>query len=50
MLMTDGSMRDRVCRSEKTNALMNAALEPVFLTHRQALVTRPTAMPFMVAT
>lgn len=38
-LMTEGSMTDRVCTLEKATALIKAALEPVFLTHRQTLLT-----------
>lgn len=49
-LMTEGSMTDRVCTSEKAMALMKAALEPVFLMHRQTLLTHPTAMSVIVAT
>lgn len=38
-LMTEDSKTDRVCISEKATALMKAALEPVFLTHRHTLLT-----------
>lgn len=49
-LMMVGSMIDRVCTSQKAMALIKAALEPVFLTHRQTLLTCPTAMSVIVAT
>lgn len=48
-LRTEGSATDRVCTSQKAAALTKAALEPVFLTHRHALLTRPTAASLIVA-
>lgn len=50
MLMMDESMTVRVCTSKKAMVLTKAALEPVFLTHRQTLLTCPTAMLLIVAT